>query len=602
MDEGCGSVFAWWCRLHARLEVRVAWAILTSVLVLGGPAAVAQNAVTKPYLLSFDACVPDASGCGAGARYSTVYLAQSDDGVHWELVPGFVPFAASVPAVIRRGSTLYLVSMSPTTPPPAMEVRRYHMESGTWDPPVIAAITDAQFPGAPNSPALLLDPEGNLILFSDTYLQCLVAGCTTVHQRLLHEVPGSDGTQFIAQAADVATIDLGAPASAQTLVSAGDLFAFSDGRQYIVYLPTALAPPTPPGMRLYTSASSEGPYVLSTALPNGSIVGNGIAQMAGFYNEARHEYWDYGSQIALPSSLGRAVKLGLGQQVSVPDLAPVLAASALGLPANVTLQHPHFARNWSGGTTVSAAIAPTTLSIPVGGTATAFVTLTNSDTVTAADCFVAPASTAPAIVSYQAVDSATHSPLAAPNTPVPVAGNGTRGTFAVRLTGIVPVASTEVKFTIGCASSTDAPVVSDANTLILSVSPPAAAPPTNYQGLWWASPAGSESGWGVNLTQQGDVIFATWFTYDANGNPMWRSGPATKTGPGAYTGTLAQTRGPAFNAVPFDPTQVTETPVGGYTLTFSDGANGTFAYTVNGISQTKEITREVFVSPGTVCL
>ncbi|MGA8031794.1 MAG: hypothetical protein WCB48_05325, partial [Casimicrobiaceae bacterium] len=102
-------------------------------------------------------------------------------------------------------------------------------------------------------------------------------------------------------------------------------------------------------------------------------------------------------------------------------------------------------------------------------------------------------------------------------------------------------------------------------------------------------------------THQGDVIFATWFTYDANGNPLWLSGPATKTGPGAYTGTLAQTMGPAFSAVPFDPTRVVETPVGTLTLTFSDGASGTFAYTVNGVSQVKAITREVFVSPGTVC-
>ena len=124
---------------------------------------------------------------------------------------------------------------------------------------------------------------------------------------------------------------------------------------------------------------------------------------------------------------------------------------------------------------------------------------------------------------------------------------------------------------------------------------------TNYQDLWWASPAGSESGWGVNLTHQGDVIFATWFTYDGSGNPLWLSGPAVKTGQGVYTGTLAQTSGPGFNAVPFDPVKVVETPVGTYTLSFSDGAHGTFAYTVNGVAQTKAITREVFVAPGTIC-
>jgi hypothetical protein len=37
------------------------------------------------------------------------------------------------------------------------------------------------------------------------------------------------------------------------------------------------------------------------------------------------------------------------------------------------------------------------------------------------------------------------------------------------------------------------------------------------------------------------------------------------------------------------------------TFTFADGNTGTFDYTVNGITQTKAITREVLVDPGTVC-
>ena len=35
---------------------------------------------------------------------------------------------------------------------------------------------------------------------------------------------------------------------------------------------------------------------------------------------------------------------------------------------------------------------------------------------------------------------------------------------------------------------------------------------TNFGGLWWNSPAGSESGWGINFAHQGDQIFASWFT------------------------------------------------------------------------------------------
>lgn len=124
---------------------------------------------------------------------------------------------------------------------------------------------------------------------------------------------------------------------------------------------------------------------------------------------------------------------------------------------------------------------------------------------------------------------------------------------------------------------------------------------TNFQDLWWATPAGSESGWGINLTQQGDTIFATWFTYNLDGSPLWLVVTAPKTGPNTYSGTLYQTSGPAFSAVPFDSNKVTATAVGAATFTFSDGNNAAFAYTVNGIAQVKQITRESFRLPGTLC-
>src|SRR5438552_405683 len=116
----------------------------------------------------------------------------------------------------------------------------------------------------------------------------------------------------------------------------------------------------------------------------------------------------------------------------------------------------------------------------------------------------------------------------------------------------------------------------------------------NYQGLWWNSPAGSESGWGINLTHQGDRIFATWFTYDTTGKEWWLAMSAPSTAMNTFSGVLYQTRGPPFDAAPFNPADVTVIPVGLGTLTFSDTDNGTFAYTVDGISQTKAITREAF--------
>jgi hypothetical protein len=130
---------------------------------------------------------------------------------------------------------------------------------------------------------------------------------------------------------------------------------------------------------------------------------------------------------------------------------------------------------------------------------------------------------------------------------------------------------------------------------------------TNYQDLWYAAPAESESGWGIDFTHQGTNIFATWFTYDANRNPMWLSALLPQTGPKTFSGALDRTSGPTFSAVPFDPTQVHHSPAGTATVTFTDGNNATFSYNVdlgdgvNKATQSKAITRQVFRAPGTVC-
>jgi hypothetical protein len=123
----------------------------------------------------------------------------------------------------------------------------------------------------------------------------------------------------------------------------------------------------------------------------------------------------------------------------------------------------------------------------------------------------------------------------------------------------------------------------------------------NYQDLWWAAPAGAESGWGINLAHQGNVIFATWFTYGSDGKPMWVSATLPQTGKGTYAGTIVRTTGPAFDAVPFDPAGVTVAKVGTMQLTFANGNQGTFDYTLDGVTQSKAITRQIFRSPGTIC-
>jgi hypothetical protein len=115
----------------------------------------------------------------------------------------------------------------------------------------------------------------------------------------------------------------------------------------------------------------------------------------------------------------------------------------------------------------------------------------------------------------------------------------------------------------------------------------------NVQGLWWAGEA--ESGWGVNLAHQGDILFMTWFTYDADGSAMWLvASDMRKTSGNNFTGTLRRTTGPPFSTMPYPASQVQQAVVGSASFTFSDASSGRFDYTVNGVTQSKNVTRLVF--------
>src|SRR5690606_37236302 len=87
-------------------------------------------------------------------------------------------------------------------------------------------------------------------------------------------------------------------------------------------------------------------------------------------------------------------------------------------------------------------------------------------------------------------------------------------------------------------------------------------PANNYVGLWWAAPAGSESGWGINFAHQGDIIFATWFTYDATGKPWWLIADLHRAATNTYTGSVSTVRGVPFDATPWDTTRIVETVIG----------------------------------------
>ena len=105
----------------------------------------------------------------------------------------------------------------------------------------------------------------------------------------------------------------------------------------------------------------------------------------------------------------------------------------------------------------------------------------------------------------------------------------------------------------------------------------------NYTDWWWGGAA--QDGQGVNVGQQANTVFVSWFTYDLQGDGMWVvfSGPLDSTG--RVTGTFFRTTGPALGT-PFDKTKVLPTPVGTGTLTFTDMHHATFEWSVEGKSGT----------------
>jgi hypothetical protein len=114
-----------------------------------------------------------------------------------------------------------------------------------------------------------------------------------------------------------------------------------------------------------------------------------------------------------------------------------------------------------------------------------------------------------------------------------------------------------------------------------STIPPATA--TNYQGLWWGAP-GAETGWSLAFTHQDNVLVADWFTHDTDGRPMWLSAALFNATGKTYAGALIRTSGPPWNVVPFDPRAVMLSTIGAASVTFTDGNNAMFTYTIGGVT------------------
>lgn len=123
-----------------------------------------------------------------------------------------------------------------------------------------------------------------------------------------------------------------------------------------------------------------------------------------------------------------------------------------------------------------------------------------------------------------------------------------------------------------------------------AVSAPASAAGPSYEGMWWNP---NESGWGVNLTHQGDTIFATWFIFGGDGQPYWVvSALAQQAGGSTFKGDAYGGTGTPYTAPTFDPNNTHATKVGMATANFTGTNQLTLSYSIAGAPSTKSLTRQ----------
>ena len=116
---------------------------------------------------------------------------------------------------------------------------------------------------------------------------------------------------------------------------------------------------------------------------------------------------------------------------------------------------------------------------------------------------------------------------------------------------------------------------------------------TDQSDLWFIP---SESGWGMQLVQRDDIIFATLFVYGPNNQPTWYVSTMQYTGNLTWTGPLYATTGPYFGTFPFNASTVTATQVGSMTWSAPLVESGTLTYTVNGVTVNKNVVRQTLVN------
>ncbi len=116
--------------------------------------------------------------------------------------------------------------------------------------------------------------------------------------------------------------------------------------------------------------------------------------------------------------------------------------------------------------------------------------------------------------------------------------------------------------------------------------------PVDYGDIWWNP---SEDGWGLQIADQGDVLFLTFYVYGTDGKATWFTALANYASTNAagariYTGGLYVNTGAYFGG-PWPPGIHAARLAGSATFQADTSTTATLTYTVDGVPVTKSIER-----------
>jgi hypothetical protein len=289
------------------------------------------------YLLAVHGCDPNNTNCKDPRNHST-YLLYSNDGASWQVLPGFTSFKGSVPDLVRRGDTLYVYT--PQT------LRRYHIKSQRWDPPVRVKLNDPKAPWGYVDPSLLIDDQGRLVILylpgdlSGHLGRCPPNTPSCVKEfRSAVEAPDSDGAIFEAVAGTRVAVKLSQGQGAW------DPDWFFDGQRYVAYISHGQS------IQVYTSPTLHGSYALHTKLKDGMLVRGFGGVPCGHFDPTTQRYWTYAhTRVNGQEVVRRAVHATLDQELKDHDFQVVVQGTTLGTASSraespaITVNFPHMGK------------------------------------------------------------------------------------------------------------------------------------------------------------------------------------------------------------------------------------------------------------------